>query len=79
MFIQPAVKLLDFFGAMAQANTVVRSLDDPFAESGGLTRLSTEKARSASYVLDNAVPLGAADIQRWVRYWVERGLLMSRK
>jgi hypothetical protein len=79
MFVQPAVKLLDFFGAMAHANIVVRSLNDPLAESGGLTRLSTEKARSASSALDNAAPLGTSDIQRWVRYWMEKGLLLSRK
>jgi hypothetical protein len=77
-FVQPAVKLLDFFGAMAHSNVDVRSLKDPNSESGGLTRLATDKAQSVSPALQNAASLGASDVQRWVRYWIEKGLLVPR-
>jgi hypothetical protein len=71
----PAIKLANFFEAMSTADRVVRAAEDPTAEAGGLSKLSTQKAQAASHFLRALPQLGADDVRRWVGYWVQKGFL----
>ncbi|PCH33942.1 acetyl-CoA synthetase-like protein [Wolfiporia cocos MD-104 SS10] len=58
----PALKLLDFFRNLAQANP-------SGTEMGGLPLFKTDNAQSASTTLRGLRPLERGDVSAWVRYW----------
>ncbi|CAA7263092.1 unnamed protein product [Cyclocybe aegerita] len=64
----PAVKLRDFFKAMADAECV----ED--AEVGGLTRFAVRKIQDFSETMKNVRQLEYEDVERWIRYWRSAGL-----
>lgn len=72
---QPAIKLLEFFRAFSSADEAVRESGRTDLESGALPNLSTEKARVVSQTMRNLAPVGDEDAQRWIAYWVKKGLL----
>jgi hypothetical protein len=55
----------------------VRAAGNPDVEAGGLTALSTKKAEAISLMFHTLPSLGAEDVQRWVKYWVEKGFLAA--
>ncbi|KAF5318761.1 hypothetical protein D9619_011064 [Psilocybe cf. subviscida] len=71
----PAIKLLEFFRSVAQADAAVRAGTLDGIESGGLTRFSTLKAEAASETMKNLSPVDAQHARSWVNYWRSAGLL----
>lgn len=65
----PAVKLLDFFRHLSQADEAV--LEN--TESGGFAMFSTTKAQMVSTTMSELSPLTADDAGRWVKYWIDAG------
>jgi hypothetical protein len=75
---QPAIKLLDFFCGMSEADSATRktaALDCQASEVGGLATLAVEKAQAASAAFRDMHVLGERDATRWVAYWKTRGFL----
>ncbi|CAA7265482.1 unnamed protein product [Cyclocybe aegerita] len=72
----PAIKLLEFFRSVAQADASLRQEGDPNVESCGLTPLSTMKAQEVSRAMREVSPLGRADAELWVKYWKNAGLFL---
>ncbi|RDB20739.1 Non-canonical non-ribosomal peptide synthetase FUB8 [Hypsizygus marmoreus] len=66
---QPAIKLLEFFRAIAHADEEITSASQTEAESGGLARFATAKSQSVSATMKELTPIGAEDAARWVAYW----------
>ncbi|EJT96916.1 acetyl-CoA synthetase-like protein [Dacryopinax primogenitus] len=80
----PAIKLLEFFrGVEASEASQIQHRDS--GESGerykareaiGLADLETTKAEEKSQTLRELKPLGEADVQKWLHYWKNKGLLV---
>ncbi|KAF8901178.1 acetyl-CoA synthetase-like protein [Gymnopilus junonius] len=65
----PALKLLEFFRHMMQADIDMQKQGVNQAETGGLTNLSTEKVQTLSSTMKNLPLLDESDAQKWVQYW----------
>ncbi|KII90646.1 hypothetical protein PLICRDRAFT_52360 [Plicaturopsis crispa FD-325 SS-3] len=61
----PALQLLDFFRAFSTA----------FGSPDSAVVFATEKAQAVSAAMADTEPLGAEDVQRWIRYWSKKGFL----
>ncbi|KAF9000304.1 hypothetical protein BDQ17DRAFT_1427303 [Cyathus striatus] len=75
----PAIKLISFLRDMAKADDVIRASGHVSAESGGFAMVATEKAQVRSSALRNLDPLGVADVERWIKYWVDVGFLAKNR
>jgi hypothetical protein len=71
---QPAIKLLDFFRAQADADVAARAVGMADCEAGGLTTLATAKAQRASRTVRELESLGSEEVGRWIGYWQTAGL-----
>ncbi|KAJ3505840.1 hypothetical protein NLJ89_g7204 [Agrocybe chaxingu] len=70
----PAIKLLEFFRGVAQADASLQQEGDTNVESCGLTPLSTTKAQEVSSTMREVSSLGRGDAELWVKYWKNAGL-----
>ncbi|EPQ54835.1 acetyl-CoA synthetase-like protein [Gloeophyllum trabeum ATCC 11539] len=70
----PAIKLLQFFQAMASADDAIRASGRNDLEAGGIPLFSTKKAQAVSQALRDAPQIGVEDAERWIRYWYKKGL-----
>ncbi|KAE9394519.1 hypothetical protein BT96DRAFT_185594, partial [Gymnopus androsaceus JB14] len=77
----PAAKIIDFLRGMAQADEYIRvaqdqnlknDIDD--TEAVGLTPLVTNNIQRISARIADLKPIGAGDVELWVRYWMRAGL-----
>ena len=74
-FVQPGLKLLNFFRQMLDGQLKVMSeghLDTTEAE--GLPKFSTSKIQNISKTMRDLEPLVPEDVERWVKYWDATGL-----
>ncbi|KAF9244919.1 putative aminoadipate reductase [Melanogaster broomeanus] len=71
---EPAIKLLDFFRALAQQDTMIRQSGRPDAEAVGFTDLMTDTAQRVSKTMRELEPLSPSDVKRWVDYWESVGM-----
>ncbi|KZT28824.1 putative aminoadipate reductase [Neolentinus lepideus HHB14362 ss-1] len=69
----PAIKLLQFFQSMAQADEAIRASGKTDMEAGGMPRFATQKAQAVSATLRDAPQLGVEDAERWITYWNRKG------
>ncbi|KNZ79425.1 L-aminoadipate-semialdehyde dehydrogenase large subunit [Termitomyces sp. J132] len=65
----PAVKLLELFRAISQADYAIAEAGRHEVESGGLAKFATAKAQHLSQTMREVRPIGAEDVRRWVSYW----------
>ncbi|KAH7890602.1 putative nonribosomal peptide synthetase [Phlebopus sp. FC_14] len=70
----PAIRLLEFFRAMAEGDRISRRSRPADTEAGGMTRFSTVKSSAVSSTISQMRPLGEVEASSWVRYWESRGL-----
>lgn len=73
-FMQPSVKILEFFRRMAIGDAAARKSGRADSE-GGIKSFATHKAQAASLTMTHAQPIGLDYAQRWVNYWVFKGYL----
>ncbi|KAJ7488851.1 putative aminoadipate reductase [Mycena latifolia] len=57
----PGIKLLDFFNVIATGR--------------GSTQFSTVKAQALSSAMRSVEPLNMKDVERWMKYWSDQGLI----
>ncbi|RDB20292.1 Non-canonical non-ribosomal peptide synthetase FUB8 [Hypsizygus marmoreus] len=69
----PAIKLLQFFRGLAQANDEDVRLGTKGEEIGGFPAFATEKMRELSATIRDIDQLGADDARAWVGYWRDAG------
>jgi hypothetical protein len=72
--LQPAIKLLEFFRATANADEALRSGQLLGKESGGMADFSTKSAQSVSQTMRELPSIGAEHVDMWVKYWKSAGL-----
>ncbi|KAH7890598.1 acetyl-CoA synthetase-like protein [Phlebopus sp. FC_14] len=70
----PAIKLIEFFRAIAQADDIVayhtrRESDQVEPEAGGGAHFSTNKVQRVSHIMEQMKPPGETEAGLWVRYW----------
>ncbi|EGO23306.1 putative non-ribosomal peptide synthetase [Serpula lacrymans var. lacrymans S7.9] len=70
----PAIKLLDWFRALAGVDEDLQRTGRTDVEVGGIVKMVTEKAQSISATLSGLSQIGQADAKLWVDYWIARGL-----
>ncbi|KAF8838002.1 putative nonribosomal peptide synthetase [Paxillus ammoniavirescens] len=71
----PGIKLLEFFRAMALGDQVTRQRWPGVTEAGGMTNFSTTKSQRVSPTMAHMQPIGEAEAESWVRYWISKGAL----
>ncbi|KAG6831500.1 putative NRPS-like protein biosynthetic cluster [Tephrocybe sp. NHM501043] len=71
----PAIKLLEFFRAIAKADQEINKAGRNEVESGGLAKFATLKAQSVSRTMKELQSIAFRDVSRWVNYWRHAGLL----
>ncbi|KIJ04439.1 hypothetical protein PAXINDRAFT_104177 [Paxillus involutus ATCC 200175] len=69
----PAIQLLEFFHMMALGNQVTRQTRSPITEAGGMTNFSTTNSQRVSPTMAHMQPIGGAETESWVRYWISKG------
>ena len=74
IFVQPAIKLLDFFRNLSAGDLQVTTDGRLDAEAGGLTTFSTTRTQDMSKTMRDLKPLGSKDVELWVKYWDAAGL-----
>ncbi|EPQ57812.1 acetyl-CoA synthetase-like protein [Gloeophyllum trabeum ATCC 11539] len=66
----PAIRLLDFFRKLAEADKALQVTDkEDVVEAGGVARFSTAKAEALSEAIRTVGALTSADVKRWAAYW----------
>jgi hypothetical protein len=70
---QPGLKLLEFFRAMALGDQVTRQTRPGITEVGGMTNFSTAKSQHVSATMARMQPIGEAEAESWVQYWISKG------
>ncbi|KDR77645.1 hypothetical protein GALMADRAFT_1326492 [Galerina marginata CBS 339.88] len=65
----PAIKLVDFFRKIADADFALLSGENKGNESGGTAEFSTSKAQSISNTMKDLPPIDNRDVELWVKYW----------
>ena len=73
IFVQPAIKLLDFFQNMSAGDLQVTTDGQLGAEAGGLTTFSTSRTQDISKSMRDLKRLGSEDVELWVKYWDAAG------
>ena len=76
-FVQPALKLLDFFRKLVAGDLQLKTDGRLDVEIGGLPTFSISKAQDISKTVRDLKPLGCEDVERWVKYWDAMGLFNS--
>ena len=71
--VQPAIKLLEFFRALAQGDHAIRDLGIDATEAAGMTNFSTTKVQQISPTMANMQAVGEIEADAWVRYWISKG------
>ncbi|KAF8129542.1 acetyl-CoA synthetase-like protein [Boletus edulis] len=69
----PAIKLLEFFRALARGDETIRSMGIDTTEAAGMTNFSTTKAQEVSETMANMQAIGEIEADAWVGYWVGKG------
>ncbi|KIK91581.1 hypothetical protein PAXRUDRAFT_149195 [Paxillus rubicundulus Ve08.2h10] len=69
----PAIQLLEFCRAMALGDQVTRQTRPTITEAGGMTNFSTNKSQRVSQTMARMQPIGEAEAESWVRYWISKG------
>ena len=72
--LKPAIKLLEFFRAVSEADLDMSRQGRIDAETGGLATFATDKAQSVSRTIREVAPIGVKDVDLWVSYWSSVGL-----
>ncbi|KAF5318764.1 hypothetical protein D9619_011063 [Psilocybe cf. subviscida] len=75
----PAIKLLEYFRSLAQADAAVRAGTLRGMDCAGLPRFSTLKAEAASETMKNMRPIDAQHAHSWINYWRAAGLLSTTR
>jgi hypothetical protein len=73
MHVQPAIKLLEFFRALAQGDEAIRKLGISVTEAAGMANFSTAKAQRVSLTMKNMQAIGEIEADAWVGYWMSKG------
>jgi hypothetical protein len=74
-FVQPAIKLLDFFRSISGMDAILRQKGKEDVETGGLAMFSTTKVQSFSQTMKSLPAIGQIDAQRWIKYWRNAGFI----
>ncbi|KAG6371190.1 hypothetical protein JVT61DRAFT_9812 [Boletus reticuloceps] len=69
----PAIKLLEFFRALARGDETIRSMGIDTTEAAGMTNFSITKAQGVSETMANMRAIGEVEADAWVGYWVGKG------
>jgi nucleoside-diphosphate-sugar epimerase len=69
----PAIKLLDFFRALARGDEATRSRGVSTSEAAGMTNFSTIKVQQVSATMANMQAIGEVEADAWVGYWISKG------
>lgn len=72
---QPAVKLIEYFRALAKAEVDARRAEATDIEAGGFPLFETQIATGVSQTLATLSPLSEQDAKAWVKYWKKTGFL----
>ncbi|KAF8120319.1 hypothetical protein EV363DRAFT_1237301 [Boletus edulis] len=64
----PAIKLLEFFRALARGDEAIRSMGTESTEAGGMANLSTAKVQAVSPTMANMRAIGEVEADAWVGY-----------
>lgn len=70
----PAIKLLEFFRGITEADLAIGRSGHTDAESGGLAKFATVKAQGISPTMKELAQIGTQDVELWVSYWNSVGL-----
>ncbi|KAF8219495.1 putative aminoadipate reductase [Tricholoma matsutake] len=70
----PAIKLLEFFRGITEADLAIGRSHHTDAESGGLAKFATVKAQGISSTMKELAQIGTQDVELWVSYWNSVGL-----
>ena len=70
---QPAIKLLEFFRALARGDQAIRSPGVGITEAAGMTNFSTTKIQQVSPTMANMQAIGEVEADAWVGYWISKG------
>ncbi|KAG6371116.1 hypothetical protein JVT61DRAFT_10658 [Boletus reticuloceps] len=73
--LEPAIKLLDFFRALAREDEAIQRMGVGPTEAGGMTNFSTPKVREVSATMANMQAIGEVEADAWVGYWIAKGAL----
>ena len=71
--VQPAIKLLEFFRALAQGDHAIRDLGIDATEAAGMTNFSTTKVQQVSPTMASMRAIGEIEADAWIRYWISKG------
>lgn len=76
LFPKPAIKLLEFFRAMAANDEELAQMQGNGSgfEVGGVAELCTTNAQCVSDAVLKMQPVGKTEAHAWVRYWISKGL-----
>ena len=77
LFVQPAIKLVDFFRHLSDRDLQITRDGRLDAEVGGFTLFSSSRTQDMSKTMRDLKPLGSEDVELWVKYWDEVGLFDS--
>ncbi|KAF8555340.1 putative nonribosomal peptide synthetase [Imleria badia] len=69
----PAIKLLEFFRALARGDEAIRNLGVGSTEAAGMTNFSTGNVRKVSVTMANMQAIGEDEADAWVGYWISKG------
>ena len=74
IFVQPAIKLLDFFRNLSAGDLQITTEGRLDAEAGGFAMFSTSRTQDMSKTMRDLKPIGSKDVELWVKYWDAAGL-----
>ncbi|KAG9309639.1 putative aminoadipate reductase [Chiua virens] len=69
----PAIKLLEFFRALARGDQAIRSAGLSATEAAGMTNFSTTKSQQVSLTMAKMQAIGEVEADAWVSYWISKG------
>ncbi|KAF8436597.1 putative nonribosomal peptide synthetase [Boletus edulis BED1] len=69
----PAIKLLEFFRALARGDEAIRSMGTDSTEAAGMANFSTTKVQAVSPTMANMRAIGEVEADAWVGYWIGQG------
>ncbi|KAF5389352.1 hypothetical protein D9757_004361 [Collybiopsis confluens] len=72
-FVQPAAKILGIVKMLSLGDQAVEEDGNTNAEAGGFNSFVTDNAVQISPRMKSLEPLGEADTDRWVKYWIRNG------
>jgi len=69
----PAIKLLEFFRALARGDQAIRDAGMSATEAAGMTNFSTSKSQQVSATMATMQAVGEVEADAWVGYWISKG------